>query len=75
MFHHELTFYRHLKEQMNNAKTKSEYEKYHCLHSNLLNKINLKKANITNGIDYSIFDELCRVMKNVYIYGAVETKY
>ena len=58
----------YLKEQMNNAKTKSEYEKYHCLHSNLFNKINLKRADITNGIDYSILDELCRVMKNIYIY-------
>lgn len=33
----------------------------------------LKKRNdsieeIRNGIDYSIFDELCRVMKNIYIY-------
>ncbi len=25
-------------------------------------------ANIRDGIDYSIFDELCRVMKNIYIY-------
>lgn len=24
--------------------------------------------NISSGIDYSIFDELCRVMKNIYIY-------
>ena len=24
--------------------------------------------NITNGIDYSIFDELCRIMKGIYIY-------
>jgi DNA modification methylase len=24
--------------------------------------------NIINGIDYSILDELCRVMKNIYIY-------
>ena len=24
--------------------------------------------NIINGIDYSIFDELCRVMKYIYIY-------
>ena len=37
---------------------------------------NMKEANhnkgsikdITSGIDYSIFDELCRVMKNIYIY-------
>lgn len=24
--------------------------------------------NLTNGIDYSIFDELCRIMKHIYIY-------
>ncbi len=28
----------------------------------------LELANIMNGIDYSIFDELCRVMKHIYIY-------
>ena len=28
----------------------------------------LELANIMNGIDYSIFDELCRVMKYIYIY-------
>ena len=28
----------------------------------------LQLTNIENGIDYSIFDELCRVMKNIYIY-------
>ena len=33
--------------------------------------------NIRHGIDYSILDELCRVMKNIYIYiyGAVKNKY
>ena len=33
--------------------------------------------NIINGIDYSILDELCRVMKHIYIYiyGAVKNKY
>lgn len=25
-------------------------------------------ANIRNGIDYSIFEELCRIMKHIYIY-------
>ena len=25
-------------------------------------------TNIKNGIDFLIFDELCRVMKNIYIY-------
>lgn len=28
----------------------------------------LELGKIMNGIDYSIFDELCRVMKNIYIY-------
>ena len=28
----------------------------------------LQLTNIENGIDYSIFDELCRVMKRIYIY-------
>ena len=65
------------KEKMDNAKDKSEYEKWHCLHSNTLNNINLKKANIVNGIDYSILDELVRVMRYIYIYiyGAVKNKY
>ena len=31
------------------------------------NKV-LNEANISNGIDYSIFDELCKKMKNIYIY-------
>ena len=33
--------------------------------------------NISNGIDYSILDQLCRVMKYIYIYiyGVVKTKY
>ena len=30
---------------------------------------------IINGIDYSILDELCRVMKYIYIYGVVRIKY
>lgn len=29
---------------------------------------NLQLTNIENGIDYSILDELCRVMKKIYIY-------
>ena len=34
-----------------------------------INKINKKDlANISQGIDYSIFDELVRVMKYIYIY-------
>ncbi len=56
------------REKMINATTKSEYEKYHCLHSNLLNNINLKTADIVNGIDYSILDEFVRISKYIYIY-------
>lgn len=29
---------------------------------------------IRHSIDYSIFDELCRVMKYIYIYGVVKNK-
>ena len=56
------------REKMITATTKSEYEKYHCLHSNLLNNINLKSADIVNGIDYSILDEFVRIGKYIYIY-------
>lgn len=31
-------------------------------------KKRLQLKEIENGIDYSIFDELCRVMKHIYIY-------
>lgn len=31
-------------------------------------QMNQTLKNIRNGIDYSIFNELCRVMKNIYIY-------
>lgn len=30
---------------------------------------------IAYGIDFSILDEFCRVLKNIYIYGAVKYKY
>lgn len=30
---------------------------------------------IINGIDYSILDELCRIMKYIYIYGVAKNKY
>ena len=38
---------------------------------------NNKIKKISSGIDYSLFDELCRVMKHIYIYiyGVVEIKY
>ena len=37
----------------------------------------IELAKIMDGIDYSIFDELCRIMKNIYIYiyGVVKNKY
>lgn len=42
---------------------------------NKINKIDLDS--ISKGIDYSIFDELVRVMKYIYIYiyGVVKNKY
>lgn len=55
-------------EKMSNAKTKSEYEKWRVNKNNIVNMMNLKQANIVDGIDYSILDELCRVMKYIYIY-------
>lgn len=64
-----------LREKMNNAKDKYEYEKYHVQYSNILNKLNLESADIVDGIDYSLFDELCRVMKYIYIYGVAKNKY
>jgi DNA modification methylase len=38
---------------------------------------NVELNDIRKGIDYSIFDELCRVMKRIYIYiyGVVKIKY
>lgn len=58
-----------LKEKMDNATSKDEYEKWHCQRGNVLNKINLmKKQDITKGFDYSILDEFVRVMKHIYIY-------
>jgi len=35
----------------------------------------LKKSQITSGIDYNIFEELQRVMKATYIYGVAKTRY
>lgn len=58
-----------LYEKMQNATDKSEYEKWHSQRGNILNKINLiSTQDISKGIDYSIFDELVRVMKYIYIY-------
>ena len=52
-------------------------EKKSTLAQRIKNQVYGELENIINGIDYSIFDELCRVMKYVYIYiyGAVKTKY
>ena len=41
-----------------------------------IQKLNYESlSSIRNGIDYSILDELCRVMKYIYIYGVVKNKY
>ena len=64
-----------LKEKMDNATSKSEYEKWHSQRGNVLNKINLlTNQNITTGIDYAILDEFVRISKHIYIYGAVKNK-
>ena len=65
-----------LKAKMDNAKTKDEYEKWHCQHSNVLNKLNLDRANIVDGIDYKILEEFVRVQPYIYIYvcGVVKNK-
>ena len=34
----------------------------------------LQLTNIEDGIDYSILDELCRVLKHIYIYGVLKHK-
>lgn len=58
-----------LYEKMQNATDKSEYEKWHSQRGSILNKINLiSTQDISKGIDYSIFDELVRVMKYIYIF-------
>lgn len=57
-----------LRIKMENAIDPYEKERYHSQHGNILNKLNLQMANITDGIDYKIFDELIRVMKYIYIY-------
>ena len=64
-----------LKYKMDHAETREEYEKWHCQHSSILNKLNLESADIVDGIDYAILDEFVRIMKHIYIYGAVKTKY
>ena len=48
-----------------------DYNGKGCLHSkinNALYGVMQDNGQLTNGIDYSILDELCRVMKYIYIY-------
>jgi len=49
---------------INNFSTKKEALR---IAKNAMSK-NLQLTNIEDGIDYSIFDELCRVLKHIYIY-------
>lgn len=66
----------------------SKKRDYHKEYENVSKNSNasslaVRKANNNNisdiafGIDYSILDELCRIMKHIYIYiyGAVKNKY
>ena len=55
-------------EKMINATTQSEYEKWRVNKNNIVNMMNLKTADIVNGIDYSILDEFVRISKYIYIY-------
>lgn len=43
-------------------------EKKSALANRIKNQVYGELKNIINGIDYSILDELCRVMKYIYIY-------
>lgn len=64
-------------EKMINATTQSEYEKWRVNKNNIANMMNLKSADIVNGIDYSILDEFVRISKQIYIYiyGVVKNKF
>lgn len=64
-------------EKMINATTQSEYEKWRVNKNNIVNMMNLKTADIVNGIDYSILDEFVRISKYIYIYifGVAKNKY
>jgi DNA modification methylase len=49
-----------------------------CLQKNVKHAVkdmNKNKETLLKGIDYKILDDLCRVMKHIYIYGAVKVKY
>lgn len=50
-------------------------EKKSKLANRIKNQAYGELKNIINGIDYSILDELCRVMKYIYIYGVAKNKY
>lgn len=50
-------------------------EKKSALANKIKNQVYGELKGIISGIDYSILDELCRVMKHIYIYGVVKTKY
>lgn len=71
-YHDEVLFKRYeekkqdLLEKMQNAKDKSEYEKYHSLRSGVITKQNT--IGIQTGIDLKILDEFVRVMKKVNCY-------
>lgn len=49
-----------------------------CLHSKIndaLYSVMQDNGELTNGIDFSILNELIRIMKHIYIYGVVNLKY
>ena len=50
-------------------------EKKSKLAQRIKNQVYGELKEIINGIDYSIFEELIRVMKHIYIYGVLKTKY
>ena len=66
-----------LNKKMQNTTDSIEYEKYRVQKNNLQNALNLKKANIVDGIDYKILDEFVRVQPYIYIYiyGAAKNKF
>lgn len=55
-----------LRQLMREATNKTEYEKWHSQHANILKKINYEGLN--KGCDLSILSEFCRVLKYIYIY-------
>lgn len=63
------------KRLMAEAKSQEEYNKWHSYCGNEQKKI--AYLGIDNGFDFAILDDLCRVMKNIYIYiyGAARNRY